>query len=108
MFQQLTAKIESANAKLGRVFRELLVFKSFDQGVLSLHSNADESASLLLREHYKTLIVPCLKKVFGANARIETDKSKPRPLEQFKENNPSLMQAMQDKLGTTDGKVEDC
>ncbi|WP_233706422.1 DNA polymerase III subunit gamma/tau [Helicobacter heilmannii] len=108
LFQQLTAKIESANAKLGRVFRELLVFKSFDQGVLSLHSNADESASLLLREHYKTLIVPCLKKVFGANARIETDKSKPRPLEQFKENNPSLMQAMQDKLGTTDGKVEDC
>ncbi|GMB95494.1 DNA polymerase III subunit gamma/tau [Helicobacter sp. NHP22-001] len=108
LFKQLIAKIESTNTKLGRVFRELLVFKSFDNGILFLHSNADESASLLLREHYKTLIVPCLKEVFGANARIETDKSKPKPLEQFKENNPSLMQAMQDNLGTTDGKVEDC
>ncbi|BCZ17555.1 hypothetical protein NHP190003_08370 [Helicobacter sp. NHP19-003] len=107
LFQQFIAKIESTNAELGRVFREFLVFQSFGNGVLFLHSSADEGANLLLRQHYKTLIVPCLKEVFGPSARIETDKSKPRPLEQFKENNPSLMQAMQDKLGTTDGKVED-
>ncbi|BEG57946.1 hypothetical protein NHP21005_16340 [Helicobacter sp. NHP21005] len=108
LFQQFIAKIESANAELGRVFRKVLAFQSFDNGVLLLHSSADESANVLLRQHYKALIVPCLKEVFGAHARIETDKSKPRPLEQFKENNPSLMRAMQDKLGTTDGKVEDC
>ncbi|GMB90179.1 hypothetical protein NHP190002_08630 [Helicobacter ailurogastricus] len=108
MFQQFIAKIESDHADLGRVFREFVVFQSFKNGVLFLHSSATGPARQLLRQHYENLVVPRLREVFGANARIETNKTNPKPLEQFKENNPSLMQAMQDKLGTTDGKVEDC
>ncbi|CRF40920.1 DNA polymerase III subunit gamma/tau [Helicobacter ailurogastricus] len=108
LFQQFIAKIESDHADLGRVFREFVVFQSFKNGVLFLHSSATGPARQLLRQHYENLVVPRLREVFGANARIETNKTNPKPLEQFKENNPSLMQAMQDKLGTTDGKVEDC
>ncbi|NPA59470.1 MAG: DNA polymerase III subunit gamma/tau [Epsilonproteobacteria bacterium] len=70
MFEKLKAGIKDRNYELGKCFEEAISFVSFNDGVLTWESCADEEAKKALK-HGWGAISHLVKEVFGFNTKIK-------------------------------------
>ncbi len=70
-FEQLCARIDDRSAELGECFRERIRFVSFDDGVLTWESCADEACRTKLRHGYG-VIKQFVREIYGFETTIKS------------------------------------
>ena len=69
-FDELTQKIQDRNSELGECFKKSVSFVSYEDGVLSWESCADEACKQTLKHGY-TVIKQLVREVFGFETKIK-------------------------------------
>ena len=87
LFDKLSSKLMDRNLELGRNFEAAVTLLSYEAPTLSLQFHAPDEILKPLREHYKTIVIPFINEIFGADTTINIVS---KPWEEEKKNSDAL------------------
>lgn len=87
LFDTLIEKLMDRNLELGRNFTAAVTLLNYDAPTLKLQFHAPNEILEPLREHYKSIVVPFIHEVFGADTKIAIES---KPWEAEKKNSERL------------------